>query len=151
MFASPLPNKAIWNGPSINHLASPDLFVGGGWWHDARILASTGEGADKEEAKGWAGWWNEHIVTLVEMSMEQKDALNVLLTGRAESGFADIIKRMVKSRNLDFHMICLKPSIGPNNQKFRSTMDFKQSLLREIVYTYKDAEEIRIYEDRVKQ
>lgn len=29
-------------------------------------------------------------------------------------------------------------------------MEFKQELLKDIVYTYKDAEEIRVYEDRVK-
>ncbi|ORY09774.1 hypothetical protein BCR34DRAFT_486788 [Clohesyomyces aquaticus] len=150
LFASPLPNKQIWNGPTISQLVSPDAFVNGGWWHDSSILASTGEGADKEEERGWKGWWNEQIVTLVELSMQQKDALTVLLTGRSEHGFGDLIKRIVRSRNLDFHMTCLKPAIGPANQKFRTTMEFKQELLREIVYTYKDAEEIRIYEDRVK-
>jgi predicted GTPase len=90
-------------------------------------------------------------VALVELTMQQKDALNVLLTGRSEAGFADLINRMVKSKNLDFDMICLKPATGPGGQKFKSTMHFKQELLKEIVYTYKDAEEIRIYEDRVKQ
>ena len=69
------------------------MFMNGGWWHDANILGATGEGADKEEKRGWAGWWNEHIVTLVEQSMQQKDALNVLLTGRGESNFGDLIKR----------------------------------------------------------
>jgi hypothetical protein len=90
-------------------------------------------------------------VALVELTMQQKDALNVLLTGRSESGFADLIKRMVRSKKLDFHMICLKPAIGPAGQRFTSTMAFKQELLKEIVYTYHGAEEIRIYEDRVKQ
>ena len=46
------------------------MFLSGGWWHDASILGATGEGADKEEKRGWAGWWNEHIVTLVEQSMQ---------------------------------------------------------------------------------
>lgn len=151
LFASPLPNKAIWNGPTINQLASPDVFIHGGWWHDSSILAATGEGADKEEQKGWSGWWNEQIVALVELTMQQKDALNVLLTGRSESGFAELVKRMVKAKKLEFDMVCLKPAVGPAGQKFRSTMAFKQELLKEIVYTYKDAEEIRIYEDRVKQ
>ena len=62
MFASPLPNKQIWNSPTIGQLGSPDIFVSGGWWHDAAILASTGEGAEKEEPKAWEGWWNEQIV-----------------------------------------------------------------------------------------
>ena len=41
---------------------APDAFVNGGWWHDASILAATGEGLEKEEPKGWKGWWNEQIV-----------------------------------------------------------------------------------------
>lgn len=83
--------------------------------------------------------------------MQQKDALNVLLTGRAESQFADLVKRIVASKKLDFHMVCLKPAVGPNNQRFTSTMYFKQALLRDLVFTYKEADEIRIYEDRKHQ
>ena len=33
-------------------------------------------------------------VSLVELTMQQKDALNVLLTGRSESGFSELIKRI---------------------------------------------------------
>jgi hypothetical protein len=150
VFASPLPNKSLWNGPTFGTLASPDVFINGGWWHDSSILAATGEGAEKEELRAWQGWWNEQIVTLVELSMQQKDALTVLLTGRSESGFADLIKRIVRSRNLDFDMVCLKPAVGPANQRFTSTMHFKQELLKEIAYTYTEAEDLRIYEDRVK-
>ncbi|KAF2272453.1 uncharacterized protein EI97DRAFT_461969 [Westerdykella ornata] len=150
LFASPLPNKAIWAGPTLGQLAAPDAFLDGGWWHDKTILAATGEGVEKEEARAWNGWWNEHVVSLVELTMQQKDALCVLLTGRSEAGFSDLIKRIVRSRNLEFHMICLKPTTGPSGQKFKSTMEFKQAILKEMVYTYKDAEEIRIYEDRPK-
>ncbi|KAF2813882.1 uncharacterized protein BDZ99DRAFT_380202 [Mytilinidion resinicola] len=150
LFASPLPNKSLWNGPTIGQLGSPDIFVNGGWWHDASILAATGQGADKEEARAWEGWWNEQIVNLVELTMQQKDALSVLLTGRSESGFSELIKRMVRSKRLNFDMVCLKPAVGPANQRFSSTMHFKQELLSDIVYTYKDADEIRIYEDRPK-
>lgn len=150
LFASPLPNKQLWNSATIGQLGSPDMFLNGGWWHDANILAATGDGMEKEEARGWKGWWNEHIVTLVETSMAEKDALSVLLTGRGEGNFADLVKRIAKSRNLDFDMVCLKPAVGPAGQKFRSTMEFKQELLKDIVYTYRDAEKLNIYEDRVK-
>ena len=83
--------------------------------------------------------------------MEQNDALTVLLTGRAEKNFADIIKRVTSSKKLEFDLICLKPQAGPNNQIFGSTMKYKQALLRDLVHTYKDADEIRIYEDRPGQ
>lgn len=126
------------------------MFLGGGWWHDSNILAATGEGIEKEEKRGWEGWWNESIVQLVELSMQQKDALSVLLTGRGESNFSELIKRIARSKKLDFDMVCLKPATGPAGQRFKNTMEFKQELLKDIVYTYKDAEEIRVYEDRVK-
>lgn len=83
--------------------------------------------------------------------MQQKDALTVLLTGRSEFGFADIIKRMVASRNLEFDLVGLKPEVGPNSERFSSTMNFKQTFLEDIILTYGQAEDIRVYEDRVKQ
>lgn len=83
--------------------------------------------------------------------MAQNDALTVLLTGRGEKNFADLISRMVASKKLDFDLICLKPRAGPTNQQFRSTMIFKQTLLKDLIHTYKDADEIRVYEDRQQQ
>ena len=58
---------------------------------------------------------------------------------------------MVTSKKLDFDMICLKPEVGPNNQRFTSTMQYKQALLQDLVYTYMEADEIKVYEDRPKQ
>jgi hypothetical protein len=148
LFMSPLPNKAIWQSHCVGQLQNQDVFVNGGWWHDAGILSATGEGVEIEETRAWKGWWNEKVVQLVQLSMQQKDALTVLLTGRAEAGFAELVKRMCKSRKLGFDMFCLKPLASPSNQKFRTTMIFKQELLKSIMYTYRDAEDIVIYEDR---
>ena len=94
---------------------------------------------------------DEAKVDLVGLSIKQNDALTVLLTGRGEHNFADLIKRVVASKNLSFDMICLKPQAGPNNERFRSTMMYKQAILEDLVHTYKNADEIRIYEDRPKQ
>ncbi|CCU75731.1 hypothetical protein BGHDH14_bgh04975 [Blumeria hordei DH14] len=150
LFNSPLPNPKLWIGATIGFLQSQDTCISGGWWHDARILSATGEGLEKEEPRAWKGWWNERIVELVELSMQQKDALTVLLTGRSESAFSELIKKMVASKKLEFDIISLKPVSGPNNQRFSSTMNFKQVFLESLIETYKDAEEIRIYEDRGK-
>ncbi|KAE9984806.1 hypothetical protein EG328_008207 [Venturia inaequalis] len=148
LFASPLPNTHIWDQSSKGTLMSENTLVNGGWFHDNRILGATGEGIEKEEPKAWEGWWNEHVAKLCELSHEQNDAFSVLLTGRGEMRFADLIKRMLKSKGLSFDMVCLKPATGPANQTFRSTMNFKQTLLTDIVNTYHEAEEIKIYEDR---
>lgn len=150
VFKTPLPNPKLWNGPTIGTLSNPDAFVNGGWWHDSRILAATGEGLAKEEPRSWNGWWNEKIVELIHLSNKQKDALCVLLTGRSESGFGELIKRMVTSKGLEFDLISLKPAVGPNNERFANTMIFKQMFLEALMETYKHAEEIRIYEDRIK-
>ena len=90
-------------------------------------------------------------VELVKLSSEQEDTLTVLLTGRGEHNFANLIKRIVTAKNLSFDMMCLKPQTGPANQRFRNTMHYKQSVLQDLVHTYKEATEIRIYEDRPKQ
>jgi hypothetical protein len=150
VFNSPLPNPKLWNGPSIGFLQSQDTLIKGGWWHDSRILAATGEGVEKEELRAWDGWWNERIVELIQLSMQQKDALTVLLTGRSEANFAELLKKIVTSKGLDFDLIALKPAAGPNHQRFSSTMHFKQVFLETMVETYKSAEEIKVYEDRPK-
>jgi len=82
--------------------------------------------------------------------MQQKDALTVLLTGRGETNFAELVNRILKSKSLDFDLVVLKPEVGPNNQRFQHTMDFKQEFLRDLIFTYKTADELRIYEDRPK-
>ncbi|OBS22156.1 hypothetical protein FPOA_08492 [Fusarium poae] len=150
LFKTPLPNPQLWNGPTIGTLSNQETFVNGGWWHDSRILAATGKGIEVEEKRAWEGWWNEKIVDLVRLSMQQKDALCVLLTGRSEKGFAELIQKMVTAKGLEFDMIGLKPSVSPTNQKFQSTMHFKQLFLGGLMETYKQAEEIRVYEDRPK-
>lgn len=104
----------------------------------------------EKEPRAWEGWWNEKMVELVKLSMRQKDVLSVLLTGRAEGVFDDTIKRMVGSRGLVFDMIVLKPKVGPSDEKFASTMQFKQAFLASLLETYRLAEDIRIYEDRPK-
>ncbi|KAM0245430.1 hypothetical protein ACHAP5_005385 [Fusarium lateritium] len=150
LFKTPLPNPQLWNGPTIGTLSNQETFINGGWWHDSRILASTGEGIEVEEKRAWEGWWNEKIADLVRLSMRQKDALCVLLTGRSERGFADLIKKMVTAKGLEFDMAGLKPAVSPTNQKFQSTMHFKQLFLGTLMETYKEADEIRVYEDRPK-
>ena len=109
VFKTPLPNPLLWNGPTIGTLSSQEVFVNGGWWHDSRILAATGEGIETEENRAWEGWWNEKIVELVRLSIQQKDALCVLLTGRSERGFAELIQKMVNAKGLEFDMAGLKP------------------------------------------
>ncbi|KIX00910.1 uncharacterized protein Z518_09975 [Rhinocladiella mackenziei CBS 650.93] len=150
LFCSPLPNPQIWSPPAVGMLQAYETLAYGGWWHDSSILAATGDGIEKEEPRAWEGWWNDTVVQLVEMSILSKDVLTVLLTGRGETDFADLVNRICNAKNLDFDLVVLKPEVGPSGQRFESTMIFKQDFLKELVFTYKNADEIRIYEDRTK-
>jgi hypothetical protein len=150
LFISPLPNPQLWAGPTIGKLQAYESLAFGGWWHDVSILEATGQGIEKEEARAWEGHWNDAVVDLVRCSMEAKDVLTVLLTGRSETSFADLINRIANAKQLDFDLVALKPEVGPANQSFESTMSFKQAFLHDLVFTYKQADEIRIYEDRPK-
>lgn len=114
-----------------------------GWWHDPRFLAATGRGLEVEEACAWEGWWNEKIVSLIELSVRQKDALTILLTGRSVKGYSDLIQRMVSSKNLTFDIITLKPDTAPNSEHFGSTILFKCMFLEDVLNTYKDVEEVK--------
>lgn len=150
MFSSPLPSKQLWSNSTYGQLQGQDFLYNGGWWHNPAILSAVGEGIDVEEPRAWVGCWNETIVDLVRLSMQDQSTLTILLTGRGEDGFADLLGRMVKSKGLVFDMVCLKPKVSPNGETFGSTMLFKQALLRDIILTYSFAEEIRVYEDRPK-
>ena len=143
LFLTPMPNSKIWYGPTLINLGSPTWLVNGGWWHDPRILAATGEGLEKEEARAWEGWWNEHIVQLVKLSMQQKDALTVLLTGRSVKDYSSLIQRIVKSKGLDFDMTVLKPQTMPSGDETSTTIAFKCVFLEELLNTYKEAQELR--------
>ncbi|CUS10445.1 unnamed protein product [Tuber aestivum] len=150
LFKSPLPNAKIWHASALGHLMNHDFFKNGGWWHDSRILAATGGGLEVEEPRSWRGWWNEQVVSLVELSMQQKDALTILLTGRSLAGFVPLIKRIVASRKLDFDIIALKPERGPGDEDIKSTFYFKCMFLNDLLNTYIHADEVKIYEDREK-
>jgi hypothetical protein len=150
LFLTPQPNGKIWHAPTLSNLQSPTWLANGGWWHDSRILAATGAGLEVEEKRAWEGWWNEHIVQLVQLSMQQKDALTVLLTGRSVTGFAPLIMRILKSKGLAFDMVVLKPEVMPNGAEPENTLAFKTMFLEELLNTYLEVQDLRIYEDRIK-
>lgn len=87
----------------------------------------------------------------MKLSMEQEDAFTVLLTGRSDVRYADLVQTMVSSKGLKFDMICCKPREGPDGQPFASTIAYKQALMESLMRTYFQADEIRIYEDRTRQ
>ena len=148
MFSTPVPNKKLWTRWTCGFIQGQDVLHDGGWWHNPSILSAAGAGVDVEEPRGWSGCWNEKIVQLAQLSSQHPHTLTVLLTGRQESGFAELISRITTARGLQFDMVVLRPNVGTGGQEFSSTMRFKQALLKDVVSAYISASKIRIYEDR---
>ena len=148
MFSTPLPNLKLWTRGTYGFIQGQDSLHDGGWWHNPSILSAVGAGIDVEEPRGWSGCWNEKIVELAQLSSQDPDTLTVLLTGRQESRFAELISRIITARGLQFDMVVLRPKVGPGGQELSSTRRFKEALLKDVVFTYISASEIRIYEDR---
>lgn len=148
LFASPMPNELLWTSMARGRLPEPDYFVNGGWWHDPGILAATGQGVDIEEKRGYAGWWNEEVVHEARQSIASTEILTVLLTGRSEAKFPDLILRILKSKGLNFDLVCLKPAVSPTNVQITTTMQFKSELLRSLIFTYKRSPYFKVWEDR---
>ncbi|KAF4556136.1 Hypothetical protein D9617_1g080110 [Elsinoe fawcettii] len=151
LFRTPLPNPQIWDGRTIGTLSSDDAFVNGGWWHDNSILSATGGGVEVQEPKAWSDFWDEDIVEEVKESMESPTALTVLMTGRGQANYSELLTKMVASKGLDFDMMVLKPGVGPDGVKYYSTLEFKKEFFRVVMMTYKHATELTIFEDRPKQ
>ncbi|QIX00219.1 hypothetical protein AMS68_005736 [Peltaster fructicola] len=149
LFLSPLPNKQLWNTTTFGALQAQEYLHDGGWWHN-QAFSLPQEGIEKEEPRAWEGAWNEHIVDLARITSEDTEALSVLLTGRGEKNFSELLQRIFKAKGLRFDIVALKPAVSPTGKVFDNTLQFKTTLLRDIVYTYTDAEELRMYEDRPK-
>ena len=143
LFVSPRPNPKLWNESTLGNLASPTWLSNGGWWQDSRILAAAGHGLGDGKAFSWDGWWNEHVVDLVRLSMQQKDALTVLLTGRSAKSLRSLIPMILNSKQLAFDMIVLKPDIMPNGIRPHNVIGYKCLFLEDLLNTYREAKELR--------
>lgn len=143
LFVPPRPNPKLWNEPTLGNLASPTWLSNGGWWQDSRILAAVGHRLGDGKGCSWDGWWNEHVVDLVRLSMQQTNALTVLLTGRSAKAFWSLIPRIVNSKQLAFDMIVLKPEIMPNGIRPHNVIGYKCLFLEDLLNTYDETKELR--------
>ncbi|KAF2155315.1 hypothetical protein K461DRAFT_292186 [Myriangium duriaei CBS 260.36] len=151
LFRTPLPSRFVWEGPTIGLLQGQDIFTGGGWWHDPHILASVGGGIEKMEPTAWEGWWQEDVVASARKSIATPGHLTVLMTGRSQANFSELITRIVKAKGLQFDMVVLKPEITPTGEKVTATAKFKTMFFQDAMTAYPRATRLTIYEDRAKQ
>lgn len=147
LFKTPLPNPDLLSTSAISILESLNGLHGGGWWADSRFLFGTGEGYEKERSRAWEGWWDEKVVELARLSQKDPETLSIVLTGRRAEEFKHLIRTMLDAKELKFDAVILRKDLNGGE----STLQYKSTVISEIVKYYKMATEVTIYEDKAKQ
>ncbi|AGO12620.1 AaceriAER281Cp [[Ashbya] aceris (nom. inval.)] len=146
LFKSPAPNPNILAPDLVRALVNCERFSNGGWWSETRFLAAAveeweqgGSAADKE-------FWNLDVVALARLSAEERGTVSVLMTGRREVLFSELLgellRQPVDGEPLHFNAVLLK------KEGHRSTLAYKTSCLKDLLDAYPALEEITIYDDR---
>lgn len=161
LFKSPAPNPNLLSKYMVNILTDPQKLSNGGWWSEPRFLQelikewairrSRISSVDKQALEALDHeYWNKDIVELSYLSQIEPGTISVLMTGRKEVFFHDVIGKVLDNpvfgyADLQFHAVFLKK---PN---YETTMKYKTSCITELLDHYDQVEEITLYDDRIRQ
>ncbi|PVV00282.1 hypothetical protein BB560_005342 [Smittium megazygosporum] len=96
LFCSPLPNTDLWDSKCLGRLKN-DL----GWFMEPKIL-------QPPYLSDIGSRWISSMEAKSREEINRSDTLTVLLTGRSDYIFHEIIRNLLKSRGLDFDLVILK-------------------------------------------
>ncbi|AAS52962.1 AER281Cp [Eremothecium gossypii ATCC 10895] len=146
LFKSPAPNPNILAPDLVRALVNCERFSNGGWWSERRFLAAAveeweqrGSGADKE-------FWNLDVVALAHLSAKERGTVSVLMTGRREVVFSELIGELLR-RPVDGECLCFN-AVLLKKEGHRSTLAYKTACMKDLLDAYPALEEITIYDDR---
>lgn len=153
----------MWHPKFIGAMTTENHF-GPGWWRDLRSL-ELGP-LDQLEKSGWHGFWNEDVVARARRSLADEETLTVVLTGRRYHPFHKVIPFMLRSKDLAFDMVCLRPDpeladLATRNNAddrvlynvqpsvFSTTMDFKTSFMEHMFRKVPSLTTVEMWDDRL--
>ncbi|SCV00793.1 LAMI_0G07338g1_1 [Lachancea mirantina] len=159
LFNSPAPNPSLLSSYLINILTDPHKLSNGGWWSEPRFLRElirewTVNKASATDLKKLdqidAAYWNRDIVELSRISREEPGVVSILMTGRKEQYFKEVIGGILDqpvfgADKLQFNAVFLK------KPGYHTTMAYKTACLTDLLEHYDRCEEITIYDDRIRQ
>ncbi|CAG8850639.1 44260_t:CDS:1, partial [Gigaspora margarita] len=123
LFASPQPNRELWEDPLFGYLKA-DAMIFKGWYQHRKSLSFD----ESVRRRRWKGWWNNELVDLVRESAKHPNSLTVLLTGRGYSEFHHIITDMVERKDLEFDVMGLKP----DQNTIKWNLCYKSSIIQKV-------------------
>ena len=151
LFATPGPTEQLYTRELLGKLTSSEL-PNGGWWNEPEFLQAAIE-ISRSKPRRFS--WNEEIVKLAEGSYRAKDTLSIVLTGREEGKFHELIQcalqtvrshKECSSEEFRFNAVCLKKT---GISKY--TSEYKKELMHDFLEHYPSLRELTIYDDRVHQ
>ena len=134
IFNSPNPSRTLWDNKMFGKLMSSPKQGGYGWYQNPLTLR------DEYIVNNT---FNDDVVADVRKSMEDPNAVTVLLTGRTTE-YADMVQGIVMREDLEFDEFGFKP-VGEQV----TTFNFKTDFIKEIKEIY-DGSEVNLWEDRIK-
>lgn len=177
LFKSPWTNKTLYTYPTLQMLLDNTYFLTGGWWDDpipleliiklagasistkTAITNNNSTTTTNKSKSSLTSYWNHDILKLSKLSNEQEDTISIILTGRKENLFKNIILKIIELSRLEdpnflkpslqFDAICLKKSI--KGALWTTTMMYKTAVIRDFLEYYPNLEEVTIYDDRMNQ
>ncbi|PWA02057.1 hypothetical protein BB558_001813 [Smittium angustum] len=166
LFRSPLPNSHIWDPRAVGFLKG-DL----GWFLESRTL-------QKPYLSNVESRWIREVEEISLREINRPDTISVLLTGRSDYIYHDIIGELLVERGLKFDLVILKEN--PNVKwKFKkgsfvsdsstsdtqlglsstkvfeakatnlSTFDYKMQVIDDIIKTFPTINSIYMWDDRI--
>ncbi|KAI8875166.1 hypothetical protein K501DRAFT_206420 [Backusella circina FSU 941] len=164
LFFSPLLSPVLWN-PKVTQAVTAEGIYGPGWWRDIRSLDLGSPVA--LEANGWEGFWNESVVASARKDIADPNTMTIVLTGRRYHPFHKIVPIMLRSKNLDFDLVGLRPdpeSISEHHWEvtqdgrliydlagsvFISTMHFKTCFILYLLHSIPSLAHVVMWDDRI--
>ncbi|CAI4048843.1 uncharacterized protein SKDI_13G3940 [Saccharomyces kudriavzevii IFO 1802] len=151
LFATPGPTEQLYTRELLNLLTS-SVLPNGGWWNEPEFLR-TAIKTSSDQPRRFS--WNEEIVKLAERSYRAKDTVSIVLTGREEGKFHELIQYALQTardhwecspNEFRFNAVCLKKT-----SMSKYTSEYKKALMQDFLEYYPSLRELTIYDDRAHQ
>lgn len=149
LLRTPDPNPLLLRKPALQLIESEHL-AHGGWWKDPRFLQPVLRDVGSDDDKWTAKWWNRLAVDLAKESFKDPEALSVLITGRNAQSFTGLIEELLARQHLKFHALILRKNDGSHIRPTDSTLEYKCTVLGDLLNYFGNIEQVSIYDDRPK-
>ncbi|KAJ1928288.1 hypothetical protein IWQ60_002198 [Tieghemiomyces parasiticus] len=156
LFASPVPNRRLWDNKLVGALMSPTL----GWFHDPRTLTPP-------YVRAHIGDFCAPVLADARASLRQSNTLTVMMTGRGAPKFTEPIDRILAVADLQFDMKFLKETppcvVNPDPKNalvaassspvadfdlVAPTLTYKLHVMNLLLQEFPAVRELLIWEDR---